>query len=497
MKKKLSGLNSISGALLLGNEHCIRRLPTCLLTQQSPRTMAVDPNLFVNLLHGDALQCLKSLAAHSVQTCITSPAYLWQRDYRTATWRGGRDPNCNHLSDVPIRNDLNQPILKLPLNSHGELEYWPYHGRCSKCGATSFDLQVGIEATVSEYINRLVVVFRELRRVLKPDGTFWLNMNDTYCTSARAGTKTSGNKTFNTGRLSRQDTVTPGQGLAECGRKQLLGIPWQLALALQADGWILRCDIIWHKPSVTPESVKDRPTRSHEYLFLFSKSEQYYYDAEVVAELTASAERRVSTKGNGSFSRRQANGAGVPPSGNALKEDYVCPTTRNRRSVWTIPAVPCKLPGHFAAFPPNLVQLCILAGSREGDVTLDMFAGSGTTGLVALTNRRSFIGCELKRQFVDGMVGLFKTQHGIDAHVEEIITKPPKKHRGKRAGPQPEVPIIDQATAIISLLARIKDQHVTEFQMQGWWFRCLYPMLRCRNHREGKKVAVQVRRCAR
>jgi site-specific DNA-methyltransferase (cytosine-N4-specific) len=252
--------------------------------------------------HGDAFEVLSSLPSQICQTAITSPPYWGLRDYDS--------PN-----------------------------------------------QIGSEESVDDYVENLVVVFRELRRILRDDGTFWLNIGDCY---------TSGGRTWrapdrkNRARAMSYRPPTPG-GLKP---KDLVGVPWRVAFALQADGWYLRSEIVWHKPNPQPESVKDRPTRAHEKIFLFSKSEGYYYDYEAVKE-------------------RGSNGG-----------------SRNRRTVWTVPTEPFN-EAHFATFPAKLIEPCVLAGSKEGDVVLDPFFGSGTTGLVAALNGRSFIGIELKAEYIE------------------------------------------------------------------------------------------------
>jgi len=218
--------------------------------------------------------------------------------------------------------------------------------------------QIGAETALPVYLDELVAVFREVRRTLTPDGTLWLNIGDTY---------TSGNRTWrdtdkkNQARGMDYRPPTP-EGLKP---KDLIGLPWRLAFALQADGWYLRSDIIWHKPNCQPESVKDRPTRAHEYLFLFSKSKDYYYDA---AELREPA---TSRKG-----------------------------WRNRRTIWSINTEPNHY-DHFAMFPETLVDPCIRASSQAGDLVLDPFFGSGTVGVVALKLGRRFCGIELHPRYVD------------------------------------------------------------------------------------------------
>ncbi|MEI6499590.1 MAG: site-specific DNA-methyltransferase [Armatimonadota bacterium] len=218
------------------------------------------------------------------------------------------------------------------------------------------EYQIGAELKLDHYIQNLVRVFREVRRTLTDDGTLWLNLGDAY---------TSGGRTWraadrkNPARAMDYRPDTP-EGLKP---KDLMGIPWRVALALQDDGWYLRSDIIWHKPNCQPESVKDRPTRSHEYIFLLSKSERYYYDHESIKE---------PTNGNG-----------------ALK---------NRRTVWAVPTEPYP-EAHFATFPQRLIEPCILAGSEPGDLVLDPFFGSGTVGVACLALQRHFLGLELNEDY--------------------------------------------------------------------------------------------------
>jgi site-specific DNA-methyltransferase (cytosine-N4-specific) len=250
------------------------------------------------ILEGDALQVLQRLPAESVQCIVTSPPYWGLRDY------------------------------KIPG-------------------------QIGLETELQQFINKLVAVFAEARRVLRSDGTFWLNIGDGF-TSGNRGWRAPDKK--NRARAMEVRPDTP-DGLKP---KDLLAIPWRLALALQADGWYLRADIIWHKPNAMPESVKDRPTRDHEYVFLFSKSERYYYDYKAVQE---------------------SNG-------------------RNKRTVWSINTQ--GFPGaHFATFPRALVAPCVAASTRPGDFVLDPFFGSGTTGVVCQEMSRNYVGIELHPEYID------------------------------------------------------------------------------------------------
>lgn len=218
--------------------------------------------------------------------------------------------------------------------------------------------QIGAEAKLEDYIADLVALFREVRRTLRDDGTFWLNIGDAY---------TSGGRTWrapdkkNAGRAMSYRPDTP-DGLKP---KDLIGLPWRIAFALQSDGWYLRSDIIWNKPNCQPESVKDRPTRSHEFVFFFSKSERYFFDGDSIMEHAI---------GNGG--------------------------KKNRRTVWNINTEPFK-GAHFAVFPPKLVELCLLGGSKRGDIVLDPFLGSGTVGLVSKRLRRSCVGIEMKPDYAE------------------------------------------------------------------------------------------------
>lgn len=297
-----------------------------------------------NLLTGDAIERLRELPDGIVQACITSPPYFGLRDY-------------------------------------------------------GVDGQIGLEETPQEYVERLVAAFREVRRVLRGDGTLWLNLGDSYASQGGAhGGRNDNQRGVGARRVHAagggdQAARTPPDGLKP---KDLVGIPWRVAFALQADGWYLRSDIIWAKPNPMPESVRDRPTRSHEYVFLLSKNERYYYDHEAIKEPAVSDH----PSGNGfkrpqSLSRRNADGT---PRGKDEQWTDVG-GKRNRRSVWHIPVRPFK-GAHFAVFPEALVEPMVLAGSRPGDLVLDPFAGSGTTGVVAKRHGRRFLGIELNPEYV-------------------------------------------------------------------------------------------------
>jgi site-specific DNA-methyltransferase (adenine-specific) len=250
-----------------------------------------------------------------------------------------------------------------------------YKSKCPKCGAVREDDQLGLEETPDQFIENLVKVFRQVRRVLRDDGTVWLNLGDSYCGTGHKG-----------------DTIDPryqgrnGQKVAVNSKikglkqKDLIGIPWRAAFALQADGWYLRQDIIWHKPNPMPEPVKDRCTKAHEYIFLLSKSSKYYYDNDAIKY-------------------------GLENS--------------NKRSVWSVP-IASYSEAHFATYPPELIKPCILAGSPEGGTVLDPFGGSGTTAQVANNLNRNAILCELNPEYVELAKKRLKESLGMFMQLEEI-----------------------------------------------------------------------------
>jgi len=262
--------------------------------------------------------------------------------------------------------------------------------------------QLGLEKTPDEYVVSMVEVFRCVRDLLADDGTLWLNIGDSY-----AGGNSTGKWREGSARAdgdvrddghSRRNRNGAG-AVAGCKPKDLIGIPWRLAFALQADGWYLRQDIIWHKPNPMPESVRDRCTKAHEYIFMLSKSPRYYYDSEAVKEPAVSTDIRKFTD-NGTDKQR---GHGRRHEGfngryaERIAEQGV-PETRNRRSVWTVATRPYK-GAHFATYPPALIEPCILAASRPGDIVLDPFMGSGTTAAVAVKHGRQYLGCELNPDY--------------------------------------------------------------------------------------------------
>jgi len=457
---------------------------------------------------GNCLDVLKKMPAKSIHTCVTSPPYWGLRDYGTATWVGG-DPNCSHKrdskkSDKTITGHKNFEEI-------GGVGDAIYKTICPKCGAVRQDKQLGLEKTPQEYVDNLVKVFREVKRVLRNDGTVWLNLGDSY---------SSGGRTSTTNQTVRGDKdIKP---------KDLVGIPWRVAFALQEDGWYLRQDIIWNKPNPMPESVKDRCTKAHEYIFLLSKQPKYYFDNEAIkVESSPLTEERNKNKFKGAF-RGQFKGAPneerwqegrpidkpnfsadgksnkrsvwtidskykddeqerehrqgmsktrgdklvitrpkLPTQENFVKflksktnvdtlakhtdikkstiehwfrldksgfsypsrddwvkasslindnsdeynkinemmthEEYhydevVTSDTKNKRSVWTVTTKPYK-EAHFATYPPNLIEPCILAGCPKGGTVLDPFGGSGTTALVADRLGRDAVIIELNKEY--------------------------------------------------------------------------------------------------
>jgi DNA modification methylase len=314
----------------------------------------------VRLLCGDCRTILPTLPAESVHCVVTSPPYWGLRDYGTATWDGG-DMACDHRG--PPQQSAASTLAGnghgngKPLSPSLQAQAVPYRDICGKCGARRLDQQLGLEPTPEAYIATMVAVFREVRRVLRADGTLWLNMGDSYA-SGEIGRHDNGSpacdewdrqKDFGHRQQRRLDT-----GLKA---KDLVGMPWRLAFALQADGWFLRADIIWAKPNPMPESVTDRPTKAHEYIFLLTKSARYFYDADAVRE--PSAPGTVERFGNG-HAQRTSGKAYDPGRHERLSAELLA--GRNLRSVWSIPSAAFPL-AHFATFPPALASRCIQAGS--------------------------------------------------------------------------------------------------------------------------------------
>ena len=265
----------------------------------------------------------------------------------------------------------------------------PYYGLRDYGGE---DNQIGQEQTPEEFIENLVEVFREVRNVLADDGTCWVNLGDSYYNYRPGKGQGLAKQTVSNTKQDLPD-VCPRRGnrLEGLKEKDLIGIPWMFAFAMRADGWYLRQDIIWHKPNPMPESVKDRCTKSHEYIFLFSKSKYYHYDNEAIKEPAKDWGTRDRTNG-----KYHNPGTGLSPH-TGLTKSY---EKKNKRSVWTVNKKPYK-GSHFATYPPDLIEPCIKAGSEKGDIVLDPFMGSGTTAAVAKSLGRDYIGCELHENYGD------------------------------------------------------------------------------------------------
>jgi DNA modification methylase len=253
------------------------------------------------------------------------------------------------------------------------------------------DGQIGLEQTLAEYVKAMVEVFSCVWDVLEDDGTLWLNLGDSY-----AGSNGNGQHEQTLGQSKYVPFTSPTRGnKSGVKAKNLLGVPWKVAFALQDAGWILRQDIIWHKPNPMPESVRDRCTKSHEYIFLFSKKAKYYFDNEAIKEKAVTAPAKRNKAGEG-YQADYTNGARFSDG----ERIYGADGLRNKRDVWTVNLKPYK-GAHFATFPPPLIEPCVLAGSRVNDIVLDPFMGSGTTAMVAKQHGRRYIGCELNETYGD------------------------------------------------------------------------------------------------
>jgi DNA modification methylase len=322
----------------------------------------------VTLLEGDCRALLPTLPAASVHCVVTSPPYWGLRDYGTATWDGG-DAACLHRKSE-LRRGVN--LAQSAASTRGGAKKaaevgWLQHTDECPCGARRIDQQLGLEPTPEAYVARMVEVFREVRRVLRDDGTLWLNMGDSYvaqppgaCADPYKTTTAHISRGERNSRVARESCASrPARDVGALKQKDLVGIPWRLAFALQADGWYLRSDIIWAKPNPMPESVTDRPTKAHEYVFLLSKAARYFYDADAVREPHTAAPKPRGAWCIGDAARDPASRTDGMP-----REGFHNPAGRNLRSVWTIPSAPFP-DAHFATFPPALASRCIQAGTSE------------------------------------------------------------------------------------------------------------------------------------
>ncbi len=349
---------------------------------------------------GDSLEVIKTFPDESVDCVVTSPPYYGLRDYGTGEWVGG-DPKCPHYRTSKVTEKTSTGHKGMAEKGAGAGDAI-YKHVCPKCGAVRVDKQIGLEESPEEYIERLVVLFREIRRVLKKDGTCWVNIGDSY-NGYKGNSKAEHNDSDYVGGHGGHPTREGGYGLEAKGlkNKDLIGIPWMLAFAMRADGWYLRQDIIFHKLNPMPESVTDRCTKSHEYIFLFSKNEKYYFDNEAIMEECADQERTNYQSGSRTF------GVNADRNDNDLGErskkwqprkigDIA---VRNKRDVWSVQLRPTK-EAHFATYPQKLISPCILAGCRKGGIVLDPFMGSGTTGIVARKLGRKYVGVELNPEYL-------------------------------------------------------------------------------------------------
>ena len=296
------------------------------------------------ILNGDSVEMLKTLPANSVHCCVTSPPYYALRDYGAAG-------------------------------------------------------QIGREDTPEQYIEQLITVFSEVWRVLRPDGTLWVNIADTYCGTGNKGSYNDPkNPKGRTGQHISINRHVPG-----CKQKDMIGIPWLLAFALRSEGWYLRNAIVWEKGNAMPEGAKDRLTRSYEFVFLLAKSKTYYYDGMAIAEPTAESTKARLKRARGQHKYtdglpgQPAQNINSPQAAGTIT-DAMIPPYRNKRDVWRINTAPYK-GAHFAAFPPKLAETCILAGCPPGGIVLDPFFGSGTTGLVAVQTGRQYIGIDINAEY--------------------------------------------------------------------------------------------------
>lgn len=298
------------------------------------------------LFAGDSVSVLSGWPESSVNCCITSPPYFGQRDY-------------------------------------------------------GVDGQIGLEKSPDEFVGKLVAVFREVRRVLTNDGTLWVVIGDSY-NAGRNGGHPGGKKQWNPEQRKYQ--TRSGANVVGLKKKDLIGVPWMLAFALRADGWYLRQDIVWAKPNPMTESIKDRPTRSHEYIFMLSKSYSYYYDREAVQEPAAESSlkriRQANFANQTGGPKDYRNGTRPDRSARQAVENFAKNPVRNRRDVWHVPVVSYK-GAHFATYPPKLIEPCVLAGCPQGGMILDPFVGSGTTCMVALANGRDAVGIDLNPDYLE------------------------------------------------------------------------------------------------
>ncbi len=398
-----------------------------------------------DLYLGDCLTSMRAMPDQSVHCCVTSPPYFGLRDYGTATWEGG-DPDCDH----GVRRWEGEKQTQGAQSGHSKKDDRLEKRECA-CGAVRIDEQIGLEATPDEFVAALVTVMREVKRVLRDDGTLWLNLGDSYNnfrSQMGPGQAVHGRDKLN----GKPEVLSKKRGVQGLKEKDLIGIPWRVAFALQADGWTLRQDIIWQKPNPMPESVTDRCTKSHEYVFLLSKSPRYYFDHVAIKEPAVKGAAgsefhtgktgehqlgRASTKPRESAKRGSFNGKTEAMASTGQNAFRAVVETRNRRSVWSIATRPYK-GAHFATFPPALIEPCILAGCPVGGTVLDPFGGSGTTAGVAIAHGREAVICELNPEYAELMPARI-------ASILESYGKKPKAKRQAKAVPAAQGGLFDGA----------------------------------------------------
>lgn len=407
----------------------------------------------VQIIQGNAFRVLELMPADSVDCVVTSPPYWGLRDYQTATWIGG-DAACQHRSPTMRegRSEARPMLAGSAATNSAQLLLAHNGGICGICGARKVDEQIGLEATLGEHIEKMVLLFYEIGRVLKPTGTVWLNYGDAYAGQPNGRSAADTKAVGNDDRTFRDKPMSTVGGYLKPKDRMLL--PARVAIALQEDGWWVRDEIIWHKPNPMPSSVKDRTTPAHEMIFLLTKSPRYYFDQEAIMEPVSpstharmsqdvqnqvgSARANAGGKTNGTmkavtrgsteklktvgasaalnsstarqvegFNDRWREGRKLAAEGSNIKNKgsfdqalAIMPEKRNKRSVWTVGTEPFS-EAHFATFPTALIEPCILAGCPEGGVVLDPFGGAGTTGLVADRLKRNAILIELNPEYVE------------------------------------------------------------------------------------------------
>ena len=343
----------------------------------------------IEYLEGNCIDKMKELEDNSIDCVVSSPPYFGLRDYGTAQWQGG-DPNCNHT--ITHYNDNLKPHVNRPFRGD--------RSACIKCGAKRIDLQFGLENTYLEYIANTVKVFETFKPKLKETATIWWNVGDSYHNYRPTNNKQNLYRNPDYPKQSiagnRQDlpkySLKRNQRYQEIKEKDLMMIPNRVAIALQEAGWYIRSEIIWHKPNPMPESVKDRPTSSHEKIWLITKNKKYYYDAESIKEPCKTFDKNIRDRDTTKLN----NTPGRSKMGGLKKNNY---TLKNKRNVWTVTTKPFR-GAHFATFPKDLIEPCIKAGCPEGGIVLDPFAGACTTGLVAKENNRDAILIELNGEYL-------------------------------------------------------------------------------------------------